>query len=316
MKKISLWLLSLLASVSLAATPPLKKVTVVLDWFPNPDHAPLVIAQQQGFFKEQGLEVTLIGPSEPTDPSKWVAAGKADIGLVYQPSFIEAVDRGLPLIRIGTLIDKPLNCLVVLKESGIKTLADLKGKTIGISMGGFSDITLKSLLAKQHLTENDIHLVNVKYNLSQALLAHQVDAITGVMRNYEVPELEAKGFNIVTFLPEDNGIPNYSELIFVTNTKQAHDKRWPKFMAALKKAVAHLDTHSRETWLAFATHYPEANNPVNRAAWFATIPYFAEDPANIDNEQWGTVAQYMQKNALIKIAQPVSRYAVTLPVAS
>src|SRR3990167_1580692 len=225
MKKISLWLLSLLASVSLAATPPLKKVTVVLDWFPNPDHAPLVIAQQQGFFKEQGLEVTLIGPSEPTDPSKWVAAGKADIGLVYQPSFIEAVDRGLPLIRIGTLIDKPLNCLVVLKESGIKTLADLKGKTIGISMGGFSDITLKSLLAKQHLTENDIHLVNVKYNLSQALLAHQVDAITGVMRNYEVPELEAKGFNIVTFLPEDNGIPNYSELIFVTNTKQAHDKR-------------------------------------------------------------------------------------------
>src|SRR5688500_433636 len=86
-----------------------KKLTDALDWYPNPDHAPLIVAQQQGYFKEQGLDVKLLAPADPNDPPKWAAAKKADIAITYQPQFIEQVDQGLPLIRIGTLIDRPLN---------------------------------------------------------------------------------------------------------------------------------------------------------------------------------------------------------------
>src|SRR5437867_2667977 len=82
---------SLFISLNVLAKTPTEKLTVILDWFPNPDHAPLIIAKQQGFFKEQGLEVELIGPSDPTDPPKWVAAGKADIGITYEPQFMEQV---------------------------------------------------------------------------------------------------------------------------------------------------------------------------------------------------------------------------------
>src|SRR5262249_40948069 len=142
------------------------------------------------FFKEQGLDVDLIDPSDPADPPKWVAVGKADIGITYQPEFMEQVDNGLPLIRIGTLIDKPLNCLVALKESGINQLANLKGKRIGATNGGLSSIMLKVLLAKQGITDKDVELINVRYNLTQALLSHKVDAVTGMMRNFEVPQLE------------------------------------------------------------------------------------------------------------------------------
>src|SRR3990167_8224434 len=156
MKKIFLLLLTLFASSSFAASSPTKKLTVILDWFPNPDHAPLIIAQQQGFFKQEGLDVELIGPSDPTDPPKWVAAGKADIGITYEPELMEQIDQGLPLIRIGTLIDKPLNCLVALKESGIKTVADLKGKEIGSTNGGLSSILVKTMLAKQGLSSKDV----------------------------------------------------------------------------------------------------------------------------------------------------------------
>lgn len=312
MKKLILLCLLTCLSASVAAQSSLQKLTVILDWFPNPDHAPLVIAQQQGFFKEQGLDVDLIGPADPTDPPKWVAAGKADIGLTYEPEFLEQVDQGLPLITIGTLIDKPLNCLVALQDSQIKSPLDLKGKRIGISDMGLSSIMLKVMLEKQGLADKDVEIVNVRYNLTQALLSRKVDAVTGMMRNVEVPQLESKDKKVVTFFPEEHGIPNYSELVFITNTANIHDTRLPRFLAAVQKAVAWLDAYPEQSWQQFAKQYPEANNSVNREAWFATIPYFAEEPATFDRTEWQRFAQFMQQNQLIKKVQPVSRYAIAL----
>ena len=290
----------------------LQHLTVILDWFPNPDHAPLIIAAQQGFFKEQGLDVTLIGPADPTDPPKLVAAGKADIGITYEPELMEQIDQGLPLIRIGTLIDKPLNCLVALKESGIKTVADLKGKEIGSTNGGLSSILVKTMLAKQGLSSKDVDLINVRYNLTQALLSHKVAAVSGMMRNVEVPLLDSRDKQMIVFFPEEYGVPNYSELVFIGNIKNVADKRFPRFLAAVKKAVNYLDEHPQQTWQAFIKQYPEANNNVNREAWFATMPYFAEDPSNFDAHEWHQFAHFMNENQLIKKIQPTSRYAVIL----
>lgn len=313
MKKIILLLLSIFASVSFATEPRSRQLTVILDAFLNPNHAPLVIAEQQGFFKEQGLNVDLIGPADPMDPPKWVASGKADIGITYEPQLMKQIDQGLPLIRIGTLIDKPLHCLVTLKDSGIKTFADLKGKYIGSNTDELPIIMLKVMLAKQSLTDKkNVELINVRNNLTQALLSKKVDAVTGLMRNFEVPQLESNGHKITVFFPEEHGIPNYSELVFVVNTTHVYDDRLPRFLTAVKKAVAYLDTHPRETWQEFTKQYPAANNEVNREAWFATIPYFAEDPANFDREEWEHFARFMQQHRLIRKIQPVARYAVAL----
>lgn len=309
MKKYCLFIL-LVANTCFSAG--VQKLSVILDWFPNPDHAPLVIAQQQGFFKKHGLDVELIAPADPSDAPKWVAAKKADIGITYEPNLMEDVDQKLPLTRIGSLIDKPLSCVVVLKDSGIKSIADLKGKRIGSTSSGLSSVMLMALLTKQGLTDKDVQLVNVRYNLTQALLSHQVDAVTGMMRNFEVPELEATNHKVTAFFPEEYGIPNYSELVLVANTANANDPRFPRFLAALKDAVAYLDEHPKETWNEFAKQYPEANNDVNRQAWFTTMPYFAEDPANLDKAEWKNFARFMQKHQLIKKSEPVSDYAIDL----
>ena len=203
-------MLCLLSGITFAASHPKSdKLTVILDWYTNPDHAPLVIAQQQGYFKEQGLDVALINPSDPNDPPKLVAAGKADIGITYEPEFMMQVDQGLPLISIGTLIDKPLNCLVMLKEGNIKSITALKGKKIATTSSGLSNILLKRMLELNGLSEKDVELVNVRYNLTQALLSHKVDAVNGMNRNIEVPAMEANDQHVTTFLPEDYGIPNY-----------------------------------------------------------------------------------------------------------
>lgn len=311
MKKLIASLLFIFASVSFAGSQP-QKLTVILDWYPNPDHAPLIIAQQQGYFKEHGLDVELIGPTDPNDPPKLVSAGKADIGITYEPEFMQQVDAGLPLIRIGTLIDKPLNSLIALQGNGIKSLADLKGKRIGSSSGGLSSVMLKVMLSQSGLTEKDVDITNVRYNLTQALLSRKVDAVTGIMRNVEIPMIEANDKKVVTFFPEDHGVPNYSELVFIANTKNLHDNRYPRFLQAVKKAVRYLDEHPQLSWEAYAKQYPESNNKVNQEMWFATMPYFSEDPASFNREEWHEFAEFMHKNDMIKKVQDATRYGVVL----
>ena len=122
-----------------------EKVSLLLDWFVNPDHAAIIIAQQKGFFEKNNLEVEIIEPADPSMPPKLVAAKKADLAVDYQPQLQMQVSQGLPLVRIATLVDSPLNSLVVLKDGGIEKIEDLKGKKVGAWLGGNGEKTLRAL---------------------------------------------------------------------------------------------------------------------------------------------------------------------------
>jgi len=289
-----------------------EKLTVLLDWFANPDHAPLFVAEQQGFFKEVGLEVELIGPADPADPPKLVAAGKADIAITYEPQLIEQIDQGLPLVRIATLIDKPLSCITVLKNSSIHSINDLKSKRIGYSSEGVTGIVLTAMLENHGINLHDVQAINVHYDLTQALLAKKIDAVTGMMRTFEVIQLELTGHPARVFLPEKNGVPTYNELILVINKKNRADKRFPKFVAALQKGVNYLQKHPAEEWQQFAKLHPELNDALNQRAWFATLPYFAHNPVEFNSHEWQAFAKFMQKYGLIKEVRPISDYAIRL----
>ena len=307
-----LWGLLLITNTSLchANNAGTEKLTVMLDWSLNTTHAPLVIAQQQGYFKQQGLDVQLVTPNTPGNTTKIIAQKKADIGLTYEPWFIEHVDQGAPIIQIGTLIDKPLNCIVALKRSGIKSLTDLKGKQIGTSSNHLTSTILTATLHKQGISNSDINIVNINENLTQALLNHKVDAVSGMLRNLEVPMLEKSGHKIVVFFPEEHGMPNYSEVIFISNRANANDPRFPKFLAAIKQAVRYLDDHPELAWQQFTQQYPHLKNDLGRQIWFATLPYFAENPMDFDHTEWHRFAEFMQQHKMISKAQPTTRYTV------
>ena len=297
MKKIIVaLLLTLIASTGFAAE---QKLTVALDTMLNAVHAPLIVAQQEGFFRNQGLEVELINPTPAANAAKLVSTGKADIGITYQPDFIHQLEKSKSLTRIGSLIDRPLECVVTLKDSNIKTLADLKGKRIGTNKHDLSGLMLKAMLKNAGLSEKDYSVVTVHHSLNQALLSHQVDAVIGLSRNADVPQLERQGHKVNVFFPEENGIPNYSVLIFMTKTANAQDPRVPHFLDALREAVYYLDEHSEHAWRAYTKANPRANNKLNHDMWFATLPYYAEDPAAFDRDEWQHFADYINKNKLI-----------------
>ncbi|MFZ1325654.1 MAG: ABC transporter substrate-binding protein [Candidatus Contendobacter sp.] len=309
--------LTVLVARLAAATPPdtaNNKLTVMLDWFVNPAHAALIVAQEKGYFTAQELTVELQTPADPNDPPKLAAAGKVDLAVSYQPQLMIHVNAGLPLKRIGTLVSTPLNSLVVLKDGPIKSLADLKGRKIGYSVGGFEEALLKSMLAKAGLKLEDVTLVNVNFSLSPALLANQVDAVIGAFRNFELNQLDLAKKPGRAFYPEEEGVPPYDELVLVANRDGLKDDRYRRFLTALEQATLYILNHPEEAWKAFIAKHKDLDDELNRRAWRDTVPRLARRPAALDESGYSRFAQFLVKQGVITVALPVSNYAIQLPL--
>ncbi len=291
-----------------------EKMTVVLDWFVNPDHGPLFIALEKGFFSRQGLDVRFQVPSNPNDPPKLVAAKNADIAISYQPQHYLHVDRGLPLVRIATLVATPLNSLVVLADSGIKNLAQLKGKTVGYSIGGFETVILKVMLEGQGLSLDTVKLVNVNFSLSPSLFSKSTDAVIGAFRNFELNQMDIEGRSGQAFYVEEYGIPSYDELILVARREGTKELKFRKFVDALEEGVQFLVNHPDESWKLFIRGRKDLDNQLNRLAWRDTLPRFALRPGALDRARYQRFAEFLKKQGLIKKVPQLDDYAVELPI--
>lgn len=301
-----------LAALALLAAPAsaADKLTVLLDWFVNPDHAPLVVAQEGGYFARHGLDVELIAPADPSAPPRLVAAGQGDVAVTYQPDLMLQVKEGLPLVRFGTLVETPLNCLIVLKDGPIKTLADLKGRKVGYSVASLQEAYIGAILASAGLTAGDVEMVNVNFALSSALMSGQVDAVIDGYRNFELTQLAIEGRPGVAFFPEEHGVPPYDELIYATRTALKDDPRLPRFLAAVEEATIWLTNHPDEALTLFLKGHPDLDDRLNREAFALTLPRFAKRPAALDAGRYQRFAMFLKERGLLDTVPPVESYAV------
>jgi putative hydroxymethylpyrimidine transport system substrate-binding protein len=318
-KRARAWItrgMAALAAVTALTAVPARaadQLTVMLDWFVNPDHGPLIVAQQKGLFEDAGLEVELIAPADPNDPPKLVAAGKADIAISYQPQLHIQVAEGLPLVRIATLVATPLNALVVLAGGPVQSIADLKGRKVGFSVGGFEDALLQAMLRSAGLGLDDITLVNVNFSLSPSLIAGQVDAVIGAFRNFELNQMDIEGRPGRAFYPEEHGVPAYDELIAVTHRDKVGDARLRRFVDALEAAVQFMVNHPDAAWELFETSNPqELDNELNRRAWDDTLPRFALRPAALHRARYARFAKFLKDQGLVESLPDVGDYAVEI----
>ena len=304
---------TLAMSALVAAATPAKSqesLTLLLDWFINPDHAPIMVADELGYFEAAGLEVEIVAPADPNAPPRLVAAGQGDIAISYQPQLHIQIHEGLPLARIGTLVATPLNSLVVLEDGPIRTVADLKGKKVGFSVGGFEDALLGAMLTKHGLSLDDIELINVNFALSPALLAGQVDGVIGAFRNFELNQLDIEGQAGRAFFPEEEGVPAYDELIFIAKNDRLDDPRFPRFLDAIEAGTQYVLNHPEESYELFLKSGNELDNELNARAWKDTLRRFASRPAALDDSRYRRFATFLEEQGLIKDAPAVETYAV------
>ena len=288
------------------------KITLLLDWFINPDHGPIIIAQEKGIFKDAGLQVEIIPPANPSDPPKLVAAGKADIAISYQPQLHMQVHEGLPVTRVGTLVATPLNCLLVLEDGPIKKLSDLKNKKIGYSISGMEQALLSAILKKANVNKDEVEYINVNWSLSPSLMSKQVDAVIGAYRNFELNQMKIEGVKGRCFFIEEEGVPPYDELIFIVNNEKIDKEMLTLFLDSIEKATQYIINHPIETWEIFANYSKELNNELNEMAWFDTIPRFALRPAALDKKRYIRFENFLYEEGLIDKKYSFEKLAVEI----
>ncbi|UWQ98567.1 ABC transporter substrate-binding protein [Rhodobacteraceae bacterium S2214] len=286
------------------------QMTLLLDWFVNPDHGPVIIAQEKGYFADVDLDVDVIAPSDPSDPPKMVAAGRADLAISYQPQLHLQIHEGLPLQRVGTLIATPLNCLLTRADGPIASPADLKGRKVGFSVGGVEEAVLGHVLNTHGLTLDDVELINVNWSLSPSLMSGQVDAVIGAFRNFELNQMDIAGVPGHCFYVEEEGLPAYDELIYVANSETMDTDMIMRFLAATEKATQYIVNHPEEAWQIFASTAPALQDELNARAWVDTLPRFALRPTAMDAGRYETFEVFLHDAGLIPDVHPVSKIAI------
>jgi putative hydroxymethylpyrimidine transport system substrate-binding protein len=293
-----------------------KELELMLDYFPNADHAGIYAAQAGGHFEAVGLDVKIRQPPDPAAPIKQVAAGRVDMAVSYEPEVLRARDQGLRVISVGALVREPLTSIISLPRARIDRPADLQGKTVGTAGIDYQSAYLRTILEDAGVDPSRTRERNVGFSLVPALLTGRVDAILGGFWNYEGTELKLRKRKPKIIRIEDAGVPPYDELVLVAN-EDALERDAGKlrgFIGALSRGTADLRRRPAQAINGLLEANPDLDARLQRAVVDVTLPLFLplrgrpfgwQDPA-----RWERFATWMRENELLENA-PDAREALT-----
>jgi putative hydroxymethylpyrimidine transport system substrate-binding protein len=277
-----------------------ESLSLTLDFYPNPDHAGIYMAQKLGYFADAGLDVSIQTPADPAAPIKQVAAGQTDLAISYEPEVLLAHEQGLDVLAVGAVVDRPLTSLIWLKKSGVKGVAGLRGKTIATAGIPYQDAYLKTILARAKLTPSDVNAVNVGYGLLPALVGGRAQAMLGGFSNVEGVDLRLRGKDPVVTPVDKLGVPTYDELVLVAKRGRLEEdpESTRLFLAALARGTAAAVENPDAATKALLEANPDLDPKLTRAEVAATLPLLSKR-GTMDPARWKAFIAWMQENGLI-----------------
>jgi putative hydroxymethylpyrimidine transport system substrate-binding protein len=289
-----------------------KRVELMLDYFPNADHAGIYAAQAGGHFEQAGLAVEIRQPPDPAAPIKQVAAGRVDLAISYEPEVLRARDQGLHVVSVGAIVQEPLTSIISLPEAKIAKPANLRGKTVGTAGIDYQSAYLQTILEEAGVPLDSVKERNVGFSLTPALLTGKVDAVLGAFWNYEGTDLKLRGKNPRIIRMEDAGVPTYNELVLVANrdTLERDADKIRAFIGALSRGVRDLEANPDEAIEGLLEANPDLDPELQRAVVDVTLPLFVAPEGKPygwqDPTQWDAFAAWMQENQLLERPPDVS----------
>lgn len=285
-----------------------KRVDLMLDYFPNADHAGIYAAQAAGHFEQAGLDVEIRQPPDPAAPIKQVAAGRIDLAISYEPEVLRARDQGLGVVSVGALVQEPLTSIMSLPKAKIRDAGDLRGKTVGTAGIDYQTAYLQTILAEAGVPAGSVKEIGVGFGLTPALLTGKVDATLGAFWNYEGTELRLKRRNPQIIRIEDAGVPTYNELVIVANEDALeHDaSKIRAFIGALSRGTRDLRENPDQAIQGLLEANPDLDPELQRAVVKVTLPLFFPPEGRPygwqDPQQWDAFAAWMRENGLLEQA--------------
>ena len=283
-----------------------KHVELMLDYFPNADHAGIYAAQAGGHFEQAGLDVAIRQPPDPAAPIKQLAAGRVDLAISYEPEVLRARDQGLPVVSVGAIVQKPLTSIISLPEAKVRGPADLEGKTVGTAGIDYQSAYLRTILLEAGVPPRTVKERNVGFSLTPALLTGRVDAVLGAFWNYEGTELRLKGKRPRIIRMDEAGVPTYNELVLVANERslERNAETIRAFIGALFRGTRDLREDPDEAIDGLLEANPDLDPELQRAVVKVTLPLFFPPRGRPfgwqDPEQWDAFSAWMKDNRLLE----------------
>lgn len=292
-----------------------QKVGLVLDWYPNVDHAGIYGAISQDYFADEGLTVTPTVPSDPTASLKQVGLGRADFAISYEQDVLLARAEGVPVVAVGAIVTHPLNTVLVRADRGISTARDLEGRTVGVAGSPSDRPLLDSVVRADGGDPSKVKVKTIGFTLAPALAAGKVDAVIGAYWNVEQIELQRKGIDVAALRLEDNGVPDYDELVVVTSDAMIadHPDTVRRFLRALRRGQDWAATDQSGAVEALLAANEDLDKETVAAQLKVTADLFSppdEPSLTVDPAEWEAFATWMRDNGLLTTPVDV-RAAVT-----
>ncbi len=281
------------------------KITIALDWYPWSNHTGLYLAQENGYFEDENLEVEIYVPGNPEDGLRVVGAGQDEFAISYQTDVLLARGEEIPVQSVAALVQHPLNSIMALKSSGIETPADLAGKRIGMAGVPSDDALLGSVLASVGLSFDDVEIVNVGFNLIQPLLAGQIDAVIGAYWVHESFLVEREGEEVNVMRLEEWGVPDFYELVLVSSDDMVENNGdiIERAMRAIIRGYADAEADHEAALDILVEVAPETDRELEENGIVLLAPFWTSNgtvPFGQQTEdRWVSYADWLKDNNLL-----------------
>lgn len=289
----------------------LEAISVPLDWYPNANHAGLFLALERGYFADEGLAPDFYTPADPTTVLQTVGAGRDAFGISYQTDVLLARAAGVPVVSVLALVQKPLQGIMVLAESGIGRPGDLAGKTVGYPGIPSQEAFLATMLEADGAAMDDVELVNIGFDLVPGLVSGRVDASLGAFWSHEPILAEQEGFATTMLNVDDWGVPPYYELVLVASEETVAQKRdlAERFLRATRRGYEDAIADPAAAIAALAAASPDLDVPVEEKGIALLAPVWAEEGVPFGTQtaaRWDAYAAWMVEHGLIPADVDVS----------
>jgi putative hydroxymethylpyrimidine transport system substrate-binding protein len=281
--------------------------TLALDFYVNPDHAGVFEAIDNGYFRDAGLDVEPQTPSDPSAPIRQVAAGNADLAISYEPEVLLAHDQGLPVKAVAAVVPTPLTSMIWLRESGIRDVKDLRGKTIATAGIPYQEAYLDTILDDAGLSPGDVEVVDVQQQLLSALLTGRAQAMLGGFLNVEGVDLRLRGKDPTVIPVNRLGIPTYNELVLVANsdTLEENSESIRLFIDALERGTEAAVDDPKGATQAILDAGQGLDPKITAAEVRRTLPLLLPEDSKqpygyMDPKEWERFAQFFADQGVIK----------------
>jgi putative hydroxymethylpyrimidine transport system substrate-binding protein len=284
-----------------------RNLDLALDWFPNPDHAAIFEAKDRGFYRQVGLDVKTRTPSDPSAPIKEVAAGRVDLAISYEPEVLLARERGLPVMAVAALIQRPLTSLMATESSRVRSVKDLRGKRVGTAGIPYQSAYLQTILDRAGVPESSVKETNVGASLLPAMLSGKVDATLGGFWNVEAVELRQRKKHPWVRPVDRLGVPDYDELVLVARDSAVEDRRddLRLFISATARGANEARHDPAGAARAVQKANPDLKERLTRESVRETIPAMFPEKRRepwgyLDPVLWRNFGGWMVDNQLLK----------------